>query len=277
MAYTGGLGAEQTFETASQSTKVTAFPKAIALAATWDRDLARRFGEALGEEFRGKGMSVVDGPTLNLLRTWHWGRAGETFGEDPFLTSELAVPEILGIQSRNVIAVAKHFAGNNQENSRIGVIPDNLGIDERITEKALFELYFPHFNASVSRAHVGAVMCAYNHVNGVLSCQNTWMLDQLRTWGFDGYVLPDFRYAVHSRESAVHAGVDNVAVDAVRELVNAGRVSSAEIDRILTHQLVPRFRLGIYDDQTRGSADADVSTRAHVDSHGTSRPPEPCC
>ena len=80
-----------------------------------------------------------------------------------------------------VIAVAKHFAGNNQENTRVGVFPDNAGVDERITEKALFEIFFPHFKAAASRAHNAAVMCAYNQVNGIFSCNNKWMIDQLRS------------------------------------------------------------------------------------------------
>src|SRR6516165_10533540 len=173
----GGFGVEQTPVTSGRSANVTAFPTVITLGAAWDRELARRFGEAVGDEFHGKGMTTVTGPTINLLRTWHWGRAAETFGEDPFHMSELVVPEILGIQSRKVIAVAKHFAGNNQENTRTGVFPDIACIDTRTTEKALFEIYFPHFRAAASRAHNGAVMCAYNQINGVFSCNNTWMID----------------------------------------------------------------------------------------------------
>jgi beta-glucosidase len=116
----GGLTIEQAPVTSGRSANATAFPNVIALGATWDRELARRFGEAVGEEFHGKGMASVTGPTINLLRTWHWGRTAETFSEDPYLMSELVVPEVSGIQSRRVIAVAKHFAGNNQENTRTG-------------------------------------------------------------------------------------------------------------------------------------------------------------
>jgi beta-glucosidase len=259
----GGLGVEQT-PVSGRSAGVTAFPTVIALGATWDRDLARRFGEAVGEEFHGKGMTSVTGPTINLLRTWHWGRAAETFGEDPFHISELVVPEILGIQSRKVIAVAKHFAGNNQENTRVGVYPDNAGVDERITERALFEIYFPHFKAAAGRARNGAVMCAYNQVNGVFSCNNRWMLEQLRSWGFDGYIVPDAFYALRSTEAAAAAGVDAVNGTELHDLVAAGTLPASIVDSIALHYLVPRFRLGIYDDAARGNADADVSTEDHV-------------
>ena len=158
----GGLTIEQPPVTSGRSANATAFPNVIALGATWDRELARRFGEAVGEEFNGKGMASVTGPTINLLRTWHWGRTAETFSEDPYLMSELVVPEVNGIQSRRVIAVAKHFAGNNQENTRTGVAPENAGVDEPISEKALDEIYFPHFKALAARACNGSVMCAYN-------------------------------------------------------------------------------------------------------------------
>jgi beta-glucosidase len=260
----GGFGAEQTPVTGGRSANVTAFPTVITLGATWDRDLAGRFGEAVGEEFHGKGMTSVTGPTINLLRTWHWGRSAETFGEDPFHMSELVVPEILGIQGRKVIAVAKHFAGNNQENTRTGVFPDNAGVDERITEKALFEIFFPHFKAAASRAHNAAVMCAYNQVNGIFSCNNKWMIDQLRSWGFDGYIVPDAGYALRSTEAAAPAGVDNVNGAELNDLVKAGKVPASVIDSIALHYLVPRFRLGIYDDKTRGNLDANVSTPEHV-------------
>lgn len=260
----GGFAVDQTPVTQGRSFNVTAFPTVITLGATWDRELAKKFGEAVGEEFHGKGMTSVTGPTINLLRTWRWGRSAETFGEDPFHISELVVPEILGIQSRKVIAVAKHFAGNNQENTRVGIFPDNAGIDERITEKALFEIYFPHFRAAASRAHNGAIMCAYNQVNGVFSCNNKWMIDQLRSWGFDGYIVPDAAYALRSVEAAARAGVDNVNAIELGDLVKAGKLPASTIDAIAMHYLVPRFRLGIYDDTTRGNADANVSTPEHV-------------
>ena len=108
---------------------VTAFANAVTLAATWDRELASQYGKAVGEEFVGKGSNSVLGPTINIMRTWHWGRNGETFSEDPYLTAEIAVAEIKALNEQKVLTVLKHYAGNNQENTRCGVIPDNAGVD----------------------------------------------------------------------------------------------------------------------------------------------------
>jgi beta-glucosidase len=259
----GGFGIEQT-SPAPRNVNTTAFPTVIAVGATWDRDLARRYGLAIGEEFAGKGMSSMTGPTINLLRTWHWGRAAETFSEDPYLMAELAVPEINAMQSQKVVAVVKHFAGNNQENTRTGVSPDNAGVDERISEKALQEIFFPHFKAAVQKAHNASIMCAYNQVNGQFSCNNPWLLGQLREWGFDGYIVPDAGYALRNTLAAARAGVDRVNSQEVDALVKAGQLPADIIDRIAMHSMVPIFRLGIYDSPPAGTAEANVSTPAHL-------------
>ena len=248
-----------------RQSNVTAFPTVVTLAATWDRALARRFGVAVGEEFAGKGMSACTGPTINLMRTWHWGRSGETFGEDPFLMSELVVPEILGMQSQKVIAVVKHFAGNNQENTRTGVYPEYAGIDERITEKALNEIYYPHFKAAVEKGHNGAIMCAYNQINGVFSCNNPEVLGKLREWGFDGYIVPDAGFAQRSVLAAAKAGMDRVTpMEELDALIKSDQLPPYTLDRIVLHMMTPNFRLGIYDAPPTGTPDADVSTPAHV-------------
>ena len=248
-----------------RSQHVTAFPNVVTLAATWDRDLAKRYGTAIGEEFAAKGMGSVLGPTVNLLRTWHWGRAAETFGEDPYLMSELVVPEIEGIQSRGVIAVVKHFAGNDQEYGRTGVNPDFAGVDERITEKALHEIYFPQFKAAVERGHNGAIMCAYNQINGVFSCNSAWLLGNLREWGFDGYIVPDAAFAQRSVLAAAQAGVDALSpARELDELLRAGALPESTLDRIVFHTLTPNFRLGLYDTEPSGKANANVSTSEHT-------------
>jgi beta-glucosidase len=250
---------------APRSLNVTAFPNVITLAATWDRSLARRFGVALGEEFSGKGLAADLGPTVNLLRTWHWGRSAETFGEDPFLMGEMVVPEIDGMQSRRVIAIVKHFAGNNQEYGRTGVSPDFAGVDERITEKALNEIYFPHFKAAVERAHNGGIMCAYDQINGQFSCDNPELLEQLRKWGFDGYIVPDAAFAQRSVLAASLAGVDAVSPPSELDtLIKSGKLPASTLDAKVLHMLVPGFRLGIYDPHPKGSADAHVSTPEHL-------------
>jgi beta-glucosidase len=259
-----------------RSLNVTAFPNVITLAATWDRDLAKRFGIAVGEEFAGKGMASDLGPTINLLRTWHWGRSAETFGEDPYLTAEMVVPEIIGLQSQRVIAVVKHFAGNNQEYGRTGVSPDFAGVDERISEKALNEIYFPHFKAAVHQAHNGGIMCAYNQVNGQFSCDNPELLGHLRDWGFDGYIVPDAAFAQRSVLAAALAGVDALSpAEELDSLIKQGKLPASFLDAKVFHMLTPSFRLGIYDPHPTGNPSANVSTPEHVElsqeiaEHGT--------
>lgn len=247
-----------------RSLNVTAFPTALTLSATWDRALARRYGTALAGEFRGKGMDSVLGPTVNILRTWRWGRAGETFSEDPFLTAEMVVPEIEALQSGRVLAVVKHYAGNNQEIGRVGVAPDHAGIDERITEKALHEIYLPAFEAAVSRAHAGGVMCAYNRIDGEFSCNDAALLGQLRRWGFDGFVTPDAIYALRDPLAGARAGVDRIAGEQVRGLIERGELPMSALDRMLFHDLLPYFRLGLYDSPPEGKPDANVATPEHA-------------
>ncbi len=182
---------------------VTAFPNEIALAATWDRNRASDFGKALGEEWRGKGSSEIVGPTLNILRTWHWGRSAETFGEDPFLNGKMAATEVAAIQKEHVIAMVKHFAGNNQDWDRVGHFPDFIGINEIISERALHEIYYPGFHAAIQTAGAAGAMCAYNQINGSFACNNEKVLGQLRQWGFVGG--GDARCGVRVARSAARA------------------------------------------------------------------------
>lgn len=251
--------------TPARSRNVTAFPTVITLGATWDRELARRFGTALSQEFRGKGLSADLGPTLNLIRTWHGGRSAETYGEDPFLIGELAVPEIAALQAGGVLATMKHFAANNQEFGRVGSFPDNAGIDARISPKALEEVYLPHFKAVVQRAHVGAVMCAYNQVNSEFSCDNPQLLGHLRDWGFDGFIVPDASFAQRDAVAAARAGMDAAEpVADVEAAIARGEVDAQFFERKAYRLLLTRFRLGLYDRGPPGRADADVATAEHA-------------
>ncbi len=241
---------------------VTAFANAVTLASTWDRELAARFGKAMGEEFAGKGSNSILGPTINIMRTWHWGRNGETFSEDPYLTAEIAVPEIKALQQERVLTVLKHFAANNQENGRIGVLPNRAGVDERITEKALHEIYLPAFKAAVERAKTGAMMCSYNQINGFFSCNNPELLALARTWGFDGFFSPDAGFALRDPLTAALAGTTR-GVSGVANLVEQGKLTQAQMDKMLYYNILPYFRLGIYDSPSQGKPDAKVNTPEH--------------
>jgi beta-glucosidase len=242
---------------------VTAFANAVTLAATWNRDLASRYGRALGEEFVGKGSNSVLGPTINIMRTWHWGRNGETLSEDPYLTAEFAVAEIKALNEQKVLTVLKHYAGNNQENTRCGILPDNAGIDARITEKALHEIFLPGFKASVQRAGTGGIMCSYNQVNGKFACNNPELLGYLREWDFDGFIAPDAAFAQRDPLTAALAGVTRVSGRDVAAFIKEKKLQVGDLDRMLYYNLTPYFRIGIYDSPSKGNPDADVSTPEH--------------
>ena len=252
-------------ETKDRSLNVTAFPNVINLGATWDRDLAKEFGIALGEEFSGKGLTSNLGPTINLIRSWHGGRSAETFGEDPFLISELVVPEITGMQSKGVIATMKHYAANNQEFSRVGNFPYFGGTDEQITEKALQEIYLPAYRAAVRRAKTGSAMCAYNRINGEFCCNSSDLLNRLREWGFDGTIMPDAVFAQRDAVKAAKAGVTSASpLEEIIAAVEKGEIDKSYFDRKVYYTLVTRFRHGIYENAGKGNETAAVSTPGHV-------------
>jgi beta-glucosidase len=242
---------------------VTAFAQAVTLAATWDRNLASQYGKALGEEFVNKGSNSVLGPTINIMRTWRWGRNGETFSEDPYLTAEIVVPEIKALNGQKVLTVLKHYAGNNQENTRCGILPDNAGVDARITEKALHEIYLAGFKAAVERAKTGGIMCSYNQVNGMFACNHPELLGYLREWGFDGFIAPDAAFALRNALTAALAGVTRAGGKELANYLKAEKLKESDLDRMLYYNLTPYFRLGIYDSPSTGKPDADVSTPEH--------------
>jgi beta-glucosidase len=180
----------------------TCFPPAVASASTWDPDLLRRMGEALGDECRAMDVAVLLGPGINLKRSPLGGRNFEYFSEDPLVAGVLAAAWVNGLQSRNVGASLKHFAVNSQETDRMRVSAD-------IDERTLRELYLSAFRRVVTQARPWTVMSAYNKVNGVYAAQNHWLLTRVLRdeWGFDGAVFSDWG-AVADRVAAVAAGCD---------------------------------------------------------------------
>ncbi|HVY93784.1 MAG TPA: glycoside hydrolase family 3 N-terminal domain-containing protein, partial [Bryobacteraceae bacterium] len=225
----------------------TTFPDELAVASTFDRDLAKRLGQSIGEEFNGKGLSTVLGPTVNLARTWHWGRAPESFGEDPYLMTELSTPEIAALQDQHVIVVLKHYAVYDQET-------DRQVLNETLSEKALNEIYLPAFKSAVQKAHVGGIFCAFASLNGGPAvCSSGEQLGLLRKWGFDGFIRPE---AAPDAALAAKAGSDEIAAQALEAAIQAGKLQESDLDLIVYHHLVPMFRLGVYD--PKGSPDADV-------------------
>ena len=179
-----------------------AFPALSCLAATWDPDLARLYGESLGEEALYRGKDMILGPGVNICRTPLGGRNFEYMGEDPWLTGRMAVPYIKGLQSKGVAACVKHFCLNNDEENRFTV---NVSVSDR----ALREIYLPAFEAAVKEGGAWGIMGAYNLYQGQHLCHNKrTLMDILKgEWGFDGVVVSDWG-GTHSTEEAVRNGLD---------------------------------------------------------------------
>jgi beta-glucosidase len=180
----------------------TAMPAGICLAATWNPDLGFSEGEVIGQEARKRSKDIMLGPGVNILRTPLCGRNFEYLGEDPFLTSRMAVGYIRGAQSQDISSCVKHFALNNQEFQRGSI---NVEVDER----ALHEIYLPAFNAAVQEAGVWSVMGAYNQFRGQHCCENDLLLNKIlkNEWGFKGLVMSDWAGVHDTREAALN-GLD---------------------------------------------------------------------
>ncbi|HSJ57099.1 MAG TPA: glycoside hydrolase family 3 C-terminal domain-containing protein [Anaerolineae bacterium] len=217
----------------------TCFPVPMARGASWDVDLEARIGDAIGVEARAQGANFFGGVCINLLRHPAWGRAQETYGEDPHHLGEMGAALVRGVQ-RHVMACIKHYACNSIENTRFKV---NVRLDER----TLREVYLPHFRRCVDEG-AAAVMSAYNKVNGAHCDQNRHLLrDILKDeWGFDGFVISDFVFGTHTPLSAT-AGLDvemPVTIHFGRRLrraVRRGQVAEAVIDEAVLRLLRKRL------------------------------------
>ncbi|BAS26795.1 glycoside hydrolase family 3 C-terminal domain-containing protein [Limnochorda pilosa] len=216
----------------SRSIPATCFPTASSLACSWDRDLVREIGQALGSESRALGVHVLLAPGVNMKRTPLCGRNFEYFSEDPYLAGDLAAAYIEGVQSTGVGTCLKHFAANNQET-------DRMTVSAEIPERVLREIYLSAFERAVQKARPWSIMCSYNRLNGTYTSQHRQLLtDVLRDeWGFEGVVISDWG-AVEDRVSGLAAGLDlempgpSPANDArIVEAVRSGRLDERDLDR----------------------------------------------
>ncbi len=234
----------------------TTFPAALTRGASWDVDLERRVGEAIGREARTYGANLWGGVCVNLLRHPGWGRAQETYGEDPVHVGAMGAAAVTGAQ-RHVIACVKHFALNSIDSAR-------FRLDVRATPRVLHEVYLPHFRDCVD-AGAMAVMSAYNSVNGEWCGQSPALLTDVlkQRWGFSGFVLTDFIFGLRDAGAAMRAGQDlempfrMVLAGSLASLVRSGEVSTDRVDdaarRLLRAQLgVPA---GSYPPGARGTAE----------------------
>ncbi len=228
--------------------KATAFPGGIAFAASWNKDLTERFGEAVGKEARSKGVHIMLAPGVNIHRAPMCGRNFEYYGEDPYLASRMTVAYIKGVQSQGVVATVKHYAANNMEYDRHLASSD-------VDEHTLREIYLPTFRAAVEEAHVGAVMNAYNLLNGVHCSQNEHLLKEILKvdWKFDGLVMSDWG-STYDGVAAANAGLDlempsgaHMNRDTLLPAIKAGKVSLSTIDDKVRRMLRVMFRFGFFD------------------------------
>ena len=234
--------------THESSAKATALPSAMAVAASFDTEVADLFGQVIAAEAKALALHVFEAPGVNLARLPILGRNFEYGGEDPYLSGTMAVTEIQRIQSEGVIAMAKHFAANEQETNRFNIAQD-------VDEQALRELYLLPFEMAVKDADVASLMCSYNDLNGAQACENRWLLtDVLRDdWGFKGYVQSDF-FAVKSTVASMKAGLDHLmpmplqwSPERLQQALDAGELTQADIDQALRRRYTQMFRLGIFE------------------------------
>ena len=228
--------------------KATAFPAGIAFASTWNKELTRKYGEAVGKEARSKGVHIMLAPGVNIYRAPMCGRNFEYYGEDPYLASRMTVAYVTGVQSQGVVATAKHYAANNQEYDRHAVSSD-------VDERTLREIYLSTFRAAVEEAHVGAIMTSYNLVNGIHSSEHAHLITEILKgdWKFDGLVMSDWE-SVYDGVATANAGLDlempsglHMNRDTLLPAVNAGRVSVATIDDKVRRMLRVMFKFAFFD------------------------------
>ena len=233
------------WEQAGQSNdSCVAFPALTCLAATWNPDMARIYGENLGEEALYRDKDMILGPGVNIYRTPLGGRNFEYMGEDPWLASRMVIPYIQGLQSKGVAACVKHYALNNDEEYRHQV---NVVISDR----ALHEIYLPAFKAAVTEAGTWGIMGAYNLYKNQHNCHNDIMLNQIlkRDWQYDGVVVSDWG-GCHDTEEDIKNGLDlefgswtdgltmgktnaydlYYMADAYKKLIKEGKYTTKELD-----------------------------------------------
>ncbi|HEU4714043.1 MAG TPA: glycoside hydrolase family 3 C-terminal domain-containing protein [Pyrinomonadaceae bacterium] len=255
----------------------TVFPQAIGLAATWDTELMYQVADVISTEARAKhhefarnnqhgryqGLTFWS-PNINIFRDPRWGRGQETYGEDPYLTARLGIEFVKGLQGNDpryfkVIATPKHYAVHS------GPEPERHSFDAIANERDMRETYLPAFRATVMEAKAYSIMCAYNRTNGEPCCTHKGLLENILRgeWGFDGYIVSDcwavkdiweyhkfVKTQAEASALAVRAGTDLACggeYESLKEAVQKGLISEAEIDKSLKRLMTARFRLGMFD------------------------------
>ncbi|MFX0102323.1 MAG: glycoside hydrolase family 3 C-terminal domain-containing protein [Candidatus Hodarchaeota archaeon] len=229
----------------------TYFPVGICRTATWNPGLSKEFGKALGKEVRDIGYHIILGPAVNILRTPLNGRNFEYQTEDPFLNARMIVPAVEGIQSMRISACVKHYVANNQETWRHWV-------DTIVSQRALEEIYFPAFKASVEEADAWSIMCCYNRVNGLFGAEQEDILKGtlMDKWGFRGFVVSDWG-AMNFTEGpsgCIKAGLslempspNRYELSWLKREMDAGNFNEEHVDYNIKRLLRVMFLVGLFD------------------------------
>lgn len=247
------------------ATGVTQLPAPESLAATFDPTAASCYGQVIGTEARGKGINLVYGPTVNIVRVPQWGRAFEALGEDPTLTGTIGSAEVRGIQRSGTMAQVKHFAVYNQETNRLDTHNDSV-----VSEKALQEVYLSPWRDIVG-ASPSSIMCSYATINGAGACQNHALIGGFLdgTLDYPGFVGSDY-FATHSTVPSVEAGLDQEQPTgtylgtALVAAVDDGQVSRSTVREAALRILTEMYRFRLFSDDAEGSIHDDVATPAHA-------------
>ena len=271
----GPMGVRNDFEDAhwmvigNSDDYVSYLPSNSALAATWNRDLAYESGVVLGEEARGRGKDVILAPGVNIKRSPLCGRNFEYMSEDPYLTGEMAVPLVKGIQSADTAACVKHFALNNQETER-------LWVEAKVSERALREIYLPAFEKVVKEGHVYLVMGAYNRYHGEHCCESKTLLNGILRgeWKYDGMVVSDWG-GVHLTKEAATSGLDlemsvtdnfdeYCMAKPLKKAVEDGEIAEELIDTKVKNILRLMYKLHMLGDCKVADAETGANAAAEV-------------
>lgn len=244
---------------------VTTFPVGMARGASWDVGLEERINEVIAIEMRANKVNYAATPCINLLRHPAWGRAQETYGEDPWLLGEFGVAAVKGIEKHNVMACPKHFALNSLDNSRFVV-------DVELDERTLREVYLPHFKKTVQIGKPASIMSAYNKVRGEYMANNRYLLNDIlrEEWGFEGFVSSDWFQGTYDGVGSVKAGLDVempyqqvYKYDILEEGIENGEISEEDINKIVTRTLKTRLKYAFSDDQGAYGHDM-IEKESHV-------------
>ena len=258
----------------------TSFPQSIAMAASWDPDLLYRVARAIGSETRLRGIRQLLSPTINIARDPRCGRTEETYGEDPYLASRMAVAFVQGVQQEGVVTTPKHYAANFVGDGG----RDSYAI--HFSERLMREVYFPAFEAAVREGGALSIMAAYNSYDGLPCSCNPWLLTQVLRgeWGFQGFVVSDYGSVVHVLEKhaiardktdvarrTLESGLDVElpATDCygkpLLEGIEQGRASKEALDQAVRRLLWVKFKLGLFDDPfvDPEAAEAGCNTPEH--------------